>query len=903
MTFSPDPQVRVDNTKRSALTPSKSPQVERDDKLRHAREFSFWLLSYAKQIEAVRARNKRLEEELSFDAHAERDDPFYNDQMAGKLGELYLQESNTMVRLEFAKQELSHLDQETDKYEALLANQKEKSYAISNYNQTHLIISGKIRKIEHDLDRRVLKLNEKLRSNRQLHDTLDTLYNERVRMDAVYTKTGLEMLQKQHQINELEKNVQSIQSQVSDIESNIQHIRHNGELYEQECTQRANHLLMELTNIGMHQHPQSSLGSLLPKDLLTLFKKFDIQHDTIDIKTQTFSKTLLKSVNKNRWKCGRAKANTNIALSTLTKNLRLIQQIHQLHGTTSVAEIIQIFHAQEAEQFARMQQVNCLAQEVEERRQIVSSLRERIARVKSHNYAVDSQRAKQVEAVKTKLQRTLEQTRVKKQRVKAVTTFLDVLQPKVLSIHTQIGCESQAKDGNSDQLFSDIEERATTILEHFHAREIACDDTNHNMHNQLELAISPKESNFNYAKPPKDSLSHQSGSKYRYKDVELPQLSMEDLNKRDGVDEVYAYTYEELKSEPWAVMLCETMEADEGTERQGTHPFDEYYTLESPWITCFTESGILYYYNTETAASQWERPGTLSPNNIERASTSESDDDPLPYSFQNADDSLAPLQRILRQMGRRIHAFQPVTTHEFEALFFAVKQLHAHRSELEQSEIRARREVERLHFVINAANRRCDLLEVLAKLAQNKLHDEKVAHARYCSGLERQLEASIDANKQLFHKVDTCKSPESMTVPSERVGAVCNEFYQNAKEHPISLSDAIKESDIVTLQQVLAEKGVLTSDDRFALHLACQYGQLHVMALLIEYAADIEGRDERGNTPLLIACQFGHSDCVRFLVQSAANLHVRNYSGQSAMELAIQSGDDECVRILEEVFG
>lgn len=300
--------------------------------------------------------------------------------MAGKLGELFLQGSNVMLRLEIAKQELSHLDQEVSKYELLVANQREKNYAIANYNQTHLLTSGKIRKLEHDLDRRVLKMNEKLRSNRRLYDTLDTLYNERLCMDAVYTKRGLDLLQKQQQINRLENEVQSIQSEVSDIEKSIEDTRQDGQVYELECTQRANKLLVELTDVGLDQHSHKYIGPLLPMNLATALEKFDIPHETIDTKTQSLCKTLRKTVNKNRWICGQAKATTDIAVSTLTENLRLFQQIHQLNGTTTVDEVIQTFHAQEAEHFARMQLVNSLAQELEERRHIVSTLRERIGR-------------------------------------------------------------------------------------------------------------------------------------------------------------------------------------------------------------------------------------------------------------------------------------------------------------------------------------------------------------------------------------------------------------------------------------------------------------------------------------------------------------------------------------------
>ncbi|CCI40068.1 unnamed protein product [Albugo candida] len=557
MAFSREAQTCAYNNKAVDVSSTKLVQLEREDKLRHAREFSTWLLNYAKQIEAIRARNKRLEQELSFDAHAERDDPFYNEQMAGKLGELFLQGSNVMLRLEIAKQELSHLDQEVSKYELLVANQREKNYAIANYNQTHLLTSGKIRKLEHDLDRRVLKMNEKLRSNRRLYDTLDTLYNERLCMDAVYTKRGLDLLQKQQQINRLENEVQSIQSEVSDIEKSIEDTRQDGQVYELECTQRANKLLVELTDVGLDQHSHKYIGPLLPMNLATALEKFDIPHETIDTKTQSLCKTLRKTVNKNRWICGQAKATTDIAVSTLTENLRLFQQIHQLNGTTTVDEVIQTFHAQEAEHFARMQLVNSLAQELEERRHIVSTLRERIGRVKSQNYTANCQKAKQVQAMNAKIERTLVQTRMKKESAKDLTTFLDDLRSELVSFHTRLGY-----GGNLHQLFHEIEERATTILEQNYSTKIVCNGGGHNVHIQLEQNIDPKESNLSLptfspkcAKSPKDFGLYRNDQIFRYGNVDPPQLCMDDLGKRDVADEAYAYTYDELKSDVWPMEL------------------------------------------------------------------------------------------------------------------------------------------------------------------------------------------------------------------------------------------------------------------------------------------------------------------------------------------------------------
>lgn len=72
------------------------------------------------------------------------------------------------------------------------------------------------------------------------------------------------------------------------------------------------------------------------------------------------------------------------------------------------------------------------------------------------------------------------------------------------------------------------------------------------------------------------------------------------------------------------------------------------------------------------------------------------------------------------------------------------------------------------------------------------------------------------------------------------------------------------------------------------------------MKLLCEFAADVEVRDEAGNTPLLVACSQGHYECTKFLLQSAASLSAVNASGDSALHLAAWDGSADCVEIIFE---
>ncbi|GLD96402.1 hypothetical protein PINS_up005085 [Pythium insidiosum] len=167
----------------------------------------------------------------------------------------------------------------------------------------------------------------------------------------------------------------------------------------------------------------------------------------------------------------------------------------------------------------------------------------------------------------------------------------------------------------------------------------------------------------------------------------------------------------------------------------------------------------------------------------------------------------------------------------------------------------------------------------------------------------------------------SAKAAAASAVSPSRVDAVWNRFFENMSRVAESgsmttttttatavsasaLFDAVRKANHDRLQALLlsgASPNVRDVGERgTSLHLACELGDVDAVLLLCEFGADLETRDETGNTPLLVASAQGHDACVRFLLQSAANMAVRNDAQDSALHLAAWDGSAECVEMLLE---
>ncbi|CAC5376392.1 unnamed protein product [Mytilus coruscus] len=83
-----------------------------------------------------------------------------------------------------------------------------------------------------------------------------------------------------------------------------------------------------------------------------------------------------------------------------------------------------------------------------------------------------------------------------------------------------------------------------------------------------------------------------------------------------------------------------------------------------------------------------------------------------------------------------------------------------------------------------------------------------------------------------------------------------------------------------------------------SLHSACRKGYRHIVELIINKGVDINKRDNRGRTPLLIACSHVQEDLVNFSLDKSCEIHHSNKMGDTPLSAACRSGSKVLVQKL-----
>jgi ankyrin repeat protein len=123
--------------------------------------------------------------------------------------------------------------------------------------------------------------------------------------------------------------------------------------------------------------------------------------------------------------------------------------------------------------------------------------------------------------------------------------------------------------------------------------------------------------------------------------------------------------------------------------------------------------------------------------------------------------------------------------------------------------------------------------------------------------------------------------------PSRAVLQVIRNSYSRA-----SLIDVCEYGDLLALQELIAKKVDIRTNDDWALQLAALHGHMAIVRLLCENGADVHAA---GDMPLRWAAEGGHIEIVKFLLERGADRAANN---NVAIRMAAKNGHFDTVALL-----
>jgi len=102
-------------------------------------------------------------------------------------------------------------------------------------------------------------------------------------------------------------------------------------------------------------------------------------------------------------------------------------------------------------------------------------------------------------------------------------------------------------------------------------------------------------------------------------------------------------------------------------------------------------------------------------------------------------------------------------------------------------------------------------------------------------------------------------------------------------------------------EDIIKKLNKLTQEEKDKkLFKSCIYGQLDIVKMLIEAGANINVKDNGGDTALMRASVHGNEDIIKLLIEAGADVNAKDNDGSTSLMWALSFGHIKVVDLLKK---
>lgn len=116
-------------------------------------------------------------------------------------------------------------------------------------------------------------------------------------------------------------------------------------------------------------------------------------------------------------------------------------------------------------------------------------------------------------------------------------------------------------------------------------------------------------------------------------------------------------------------------------------------------------------------------------------------------------------------------------------------------------------------------------------------------------------------------------------------------YYKANLNNYMPIHMAIKSGNIDIIQLLIEyqiDLRLINFSKENSLHIACKYNRYDILEILINYRMDLEVQDNQGYTPLLTASYFNHYNCIKILLRNQANIQAIDNHKKNILHICVE---------------